>query len=43
LVAAAEGDAVTRLVIAVKIESTPDRYPRRSGVPAKEPLGRVDR
>lgn len=34
-------DSVTRLVIAVKIESTPTRYPRRSGIPAKEPLGRT--
>ncbi len=34
-------ESVTRLVIAVKIEPTPDRYPRRAGVPAKDPLGRV--
>jgi hypothetical protein len=31
---------VTRLVIAAKIRETPARFPRRSGVPAKEPLGR---
>lgn len=41
LLPADEGDAVTRLVIATKIASTPDRYPRRSGVPNKEPLGRA--
>jgi 16S rRNA (guanine527-N7)-methyltransferase len=35
------GETVTRLIIAVKIEATPDRYPRRSGIPAKEPLGRA--
>jgi 16S rRNA (guanine527-N7)-methyltransferase len=40
---AASGDPVTRLIIAVKIEPTPVRYPRRSGIPSKEPLGRVDR
>lgn len=40
---AGDGDPVTRLIIAVKIESTPERYPRRSGVPNKEPLGRADR
>jgi 16S rRNA (guanine527-N7)-methyltransferase len=34
-------DHVTRLVIAVKIRETPKRYPRRSGIPAKEPLGRA--
>jgi 16S rRNA (guanine527-N7)-methyltransferase len=33
-------EPVTRLVIAAKIRETPARYPRRSGVPAKEPLGR---
>lgn len=32
---------VTRLVFAVKIRETPKRYPRRSGIPAKEPLGRA--
>jgi 16S rRNA (guanine527-N7)-methyltransferase len=37
-----DGDTVTRLIVAVKIEPTPVRYPRRSGVPAKEPLGRAD-
>jgi 16S rRNA (guanine527-N7)-methyltransferase len=38
-----ERGSVTRLVIAVKIELTPDRYPRRAGVPVKDPLGRVAR
>jgi 16S rRNA (guanine527-N7)-methyltransferase len=32
---------VTRLVFAAKIRETPKRYPRRSGIPAKEPLGRA--
>jgi 16S rRNA (guanine527-N7)-methyltransferase len=36
-----EGEPVTRLVIAAKIGKTPNRFPRRSGVPAKEPLGRA--
>ncbi len=36
-------DSVTRLVIAVKLELTPDRYPRRAGIPVKDPLGRVSR
>jgi 16S rRNA (guanine527-N7)-methyltransferase len=39
----ADGDLVTRLVIAVKIELTPIRYPRRAGVPVKDPLGRAHR
>jgi 16S rRNA (guanine527-N7)-methyltransferase len=34
---------VTRLVIIDKIDATPERYPRRAGIPAKEPLGRVER
>ncbi|HEY8446170.1 MAG TPA: 16S rRNA (guanine(527)-N(7))-methyltransferase RsmG [Thermomicrobiales bacterium] len=34
---------VTRLVVAAKLTRTPHRYPRRAGIPAKEPLGRVDR
>jgi 16S rRNA (guanine527-N7)-methyltransferase len=34
---------MTRLVVVSKILSTSNRYPRRSGVPAKEPLGRVGR
>ena len=38
-----DGESVTRLVVAVKIAPTPDRYPRRSGIPAKAPLGRADR
>ena len=33
-------EPVTRLVRGVKIRSTPDRYPRRAGIPNKEPLGR---
>jgi 16S rRNA (guanine527-N7)-methyltransferase len=36
----AESDGVTRLVIAAKIRGTPTRYPRRAGIPAREPLGR---
>jgi 16S rRNA (guanine527-N7)-methyltransferase len=36
-----EDEPVTRLVIAAKIGETPNRFPRRSGVPAKEPLGRA--
>jgi 16S rRNA (guanine527-N7)-methyltransferase len=39
---AINGDSVTRLIVAVKIEPTPVRYPRRSGIPVKEPLGRAD-
>jgi 16S rRNA (guanine527-N7)-methyltransferase len=38
-----DAEPVTRLVVVVKLASTPKRYPRRSGLPAKEPLGRVDR
>lgn len=34
---------VTRLVVVAKLSRTPDRYPRRAGIPAKEPLGRVER
>jgi 16S rRNA (guanine527-N7)-methyltransferase len=41
LVPAIEGEQVTRLVIAAKIHRTPHNYPRRAGVPAREPLGRV--
>jgi 16S rRNA (guanine527-N7)-methyltransferase len=41
LVPAIEGEQVTRLVIAAKIRRTPPQYPRRAGVPAREPLGRV--
>ena len=33
-------EPVTRLVRGVKIRSTPDRYPRRAGIPNKDPLGR---
>lgn len=43
LVTRAASDPPSRLVIVVKLASTPNRYPRRSGLPAKEPLGRVDR
>jgi 16S rRNA (guanine527-N7)-methyltransferase len=38
-----DGAPMTRLVIAVKLERTPNRYPRRSGLPVKEPLGRANR
>jgi len=31
----------TRLVIVAKIRETPTRFPRRSGLPASEPLGRI--
>lgn len=41
LVPAVEGEQVTRLVIAAKLHQTPPQYPRRAGVPAREPLGRV--
>jgi 16S rRNA (guanine527-N7)-methyltransferase len=41
LLPALEGEQVTRLVIAAKIGRTPPQYPRRAGVPAREPLGRV--
>lgn len=40
LLAHGEGERVTRLVIADKMEATPSRYPRRAGIPAREPLGR---
>jgi 16S rRNA (guanine527-N7)-methyltransferase len=33
-------EPVTRLVRGVKIGTTPGRYPRRAGIPNKEPLGR---
>ncbi|MGH2562325.1 MAG: 16S rRNA (guanine(527)-N(7))-methyltransferase RsmG [Thermomicrobiales bacterium] len=36
----AAGERVTRMVIADKIGDTPSRYPRRAGIPAREPLGR---
>jgi len=36
------GETVTRLIVAVKIAPTPDRYPRRAGIPAKDPLGKAD-
>lgn len=32
---------MTRVVIVAKIHETPSRFPRRSGLPAKEPLGRT--
>jgi 16S rRNA (guanine527-N7)-methyltransferase len=35
-----EGEQVTRLVIVDRMERTPPRYPRRAGIPAREPLGR---
>jgi 16S rRNA (guanine527-N7)-methyltransferase len=31
---------VTRLVVLVKMGETPRRFPRRAGIPAREPLGR---
>lgn len=34
-------EQVTRLVILDKLEPTPMRFPRRAGLPAKEPLGRT--
>jgi 16S rRNA (guanine527-N7)-methyltransferase len=34
-------ELVTRLVIMDKLGSTPMRFPRRAGLPAKEPLGRA--
>ena len=37
----ADGAPRTRLIVARKLWSTPTRYPRRSGIPAKDPLGRV--
>ena len=33
-------DAETRLVVADKTGPTPKRYPRRAGIPAREPLGK---
>ena len=33
-------EKVTRLVIVDKIGATPNRFPRRAGLPAREPLGR---
>lgn len=33
-------EPVTRLVRGIKMDSTPGRYPRRAGIPSKEPLGR---
>ena len=36
-------EPVTRLVRGVKIGTTPGRYPRRAGIPKKEPLGRDGR
>lgn len=33
---------VTRLLIFAKIASTPNQFPRRSGLPAREPLGRTE-
>jgi 16S rRNA (guanine527-N7)-methyltransferase len=35
-----DGEKVTRLVIVDRMERTPPRYPRRAGIPAREPLGR---
>jgi 16S rRNA (guanine527-N7)-methyltransferase len=33
-------EPVTRLVRGIKIRATPGRYPRRAGIPNKDPLGR---
>jgi 16S rRNA (guanine527-N7)-methyltransferase len=35
-----DGERVTRLVIVDRMVRTPLRYPRRAGIPAREPLGR---
>jgi 16S rRNA (guanine527-N7)-methyltransferase len=35
-----ENEPVTRVVRGVKLRSTPSRYPRRAGIPNREPLGR---
>ena len=35
------GSPRTRLIVARKLWSTPTRFPRRSGIPAKDPLGRT--
>lgn len=37
------GEPVTRLVRGSKIAATPGRYPRRAGIPNREPLGRDGR
>ena len=37
--AARLGEAATRLVVVEKTAPTPARYPRRAGLPAREPLG----
>lgn len=34
-------EATTRLVVAKKTAPTPNHYPRRAGLPAREPLGRL--
>jgi 16S rRNA (guanine527-N7)-methyltransferase len=40
IVSAGTDEKVTRLVIVDKIGPTPNRFPRRAGLPAREPLGR---
>jgi 16S rRNA (guanine527-N7)-methyltransferase len=35
-----DDEPVTRVVRGVKLRSTPSRYPRRAGIPNREPLGR---
>jgi 16S rRNA (guanine527-N7)-methyltransferase len=35
----AAADSTTRLVIVAKERPTADRYPRRAGIPVREPLG----
>lgn len=34
------GDSTTRLVVVEKTRPTPQRFPRRAGIPARDPLGR---
>lgn len=41
VLAEVDGAPRTRLIVARKLWSTPTRYPRRSGIPAKDPIGRT--
>ena len=41
LLSEGDGSPRTRLIVARKLWSTPTRFPRRSGIPAKDPLGRL--
>jgi 16S rRNA (guanine527-N7)-methyltransferase len=43
LLAGDVAEPVTRLVCGVKLAATPEQYPRRAGIPQKEPLGRDGR